>query len=558
VTVGDVPRGEDPGAGGGRGVTPGPRSLLGPSTPTAPATVELRGISKSFPGVRANDRVDLELRPGEVHCLLGENGAGKSTLMNVLAGVYQPDEGEIRVDGRRVCLSCPRDAIDLGIGMVHQHGSLVPVFSVLENLLLGQGRGLRLPSEEARAGLRELSAMLGVSIDPSVRVERLSLGQQQQIEIVRALWRGSRVLILDEPTSMLTPKGIEDLARVLVRLKEQGLVIVFITHKLSEALDIGDRVSVLRRGRLAGTIDPETMQRLGSAELRRAVVDLMFPGEAARLAGAAEIGGPEARRSGRRRDALGSPLLELDGVVVPGRRGEVGIDEPLSLTVHAGEIVGVAGVDGNGQRPLAEGIAGQRRLAAGDIRLAGEPIAELSIAARQRRGLRYVTDDSLGEGVVTSMSVALNLVGKRIGSPPFWVHGRMKKAAVREHARGLVDEYDIAAPSVDAEVGTLSGGNVQKVVVARELSIGPTVVVFNKPTHGLDLKTTVAVRRRIRSLVEGGTAGALVISTDLDELLEVCDRIAVLSRGRLTGVIDNRPGAEQEVGGLMLGVGPRG
>ena len=521
----------------------------------APAAVELRGISKSFPGVLANDGVSLAVRRGEVHCLLGENGAGKSTLMNVLAGVHQPDEGEIRVAGRRVTIGCPRDAIDLGVGMVHQHSSLIPVFTVRENLLLGRGRGLRLKTGEALAALDEFSALLGLTVDPSVQVGRLSLGEQQQLEIVRALWRGSRVLILDEPTSMLTPKGVEDLQRVLAQLKRQGLAVIFITHKLREAFDIGDRVSVLRRGRLAGTIDEATMRGGTFAELRQTVVDLMFPGESAGLARVAEIRGFEGPMRHSRRPAAEPPLLELSDVLIPGVRGEVGIDEPLSLAVYAGEVVGVAGVDGNGQRPLAEGIAGQRRVTAGDIRLAGTSVRALSIGARQRLGLRYVTDDRLGEGVAPPLSVALNLVSKRIGAPPFWVHGRTRKTAIERHARALVEEYDIMTPTLDTPAGSLSGGTLQKVVVARELSFGPKVVVFNKPTHGLDVKTTAMVRDRIGRLVESGEASALVISTDLEELLELCDRVAVLSCGRLMGVVENRPGAEQEIGALMIGGG---
>lgn len=261
--------------------------------------------------------------------------------------------------------------------------------------------------------------------------------------------------------------------------------------------------------------------------------------------------------AGLRRGPSGPPLLELRDVVILTEPGEIGIVAPLSLTVHAGEVVGMAGVDGNGQRALAEGIAGQRRVAAGDIRLAGEAITALSVGARQRRGLRYVTDDRLGEGVFAPLSVALNLASKRIGTPPFWVRGRTKKAAIDRHARALVAEYGIMAPSVDARVGSLSGGTIQKVMVARELSLDPRVVVFSKPTHGLDVKTTATVRGRIRSLVEGGGAGALVISTDLDELLEISDRVAVLSEGQLMGVVENAPGAAREIGALMIGRGHR-
>jgi len=544
---------------GGRGQTTAPAhpgdAASGGAGSSDSVAIQLCGITKVFPGVRANDCVNLLVQRGEVHCLLGENGAGKSTLMNVLAGIYLPEEGTIRVGGREVSITCPRDAIDLGIGMVHQHSSLIPNFTVLENLMLGMGDGVRLSVKKAQLGLTELSAMLGVEVDPGAEVAQLSLGQQQQVEIIKALWHGSKVLILDEPTSMLTPKGIEDLERVLMQLKQQGLAVVFITHKLHEAFTIGDCVSVLRQGRLEGTIDRDAMKTASHEELQRLVVELMFPGEAENLANVAELRDLSELGGVGHKAAVGEPLLELDGVMVAGKRGEIGIEEAISLTVHAGEVLGVAGVDGNGQRPLAEAIAGQRRLAGGDVRLAGTSLRKLSIHARQRLGLRYVTDDRLGEGIVGPISVALNLVTKRIGAAPFWVHGRTRPAAIDANAEALVDEYNIMAPTIHTHVGSLSGGNIQKVVVARELSFDPRLVVFNKPTYGLDVKTTAAVRARIRDLVDGGTAGALVISTDLEELLVLSDRVAVLSRGRLMGIVQNKPGAEQEVGALMIGGG---
>ena len=524
----------------------------GSGSPDA-VVLELCGITKVFPGVRANDHVDLLVRRGEVHCLLGENGAGKSTLMNVLAGIYMPDEGSIRIDGREVSISCPRDAIDLGVGMVHQHSSLIPDFTVLENLMLGRGEGWRLSAGKAQDGLKRLTSTLGVAVDPGAETGQLSLGQQQQVEIIKALWQGSRILILDEPTSMLTPKGIEDLEQVLRQLKQQGLAVIFITHKLREAFAIGDRVSVLRQGRLQGTIDRETMKAASATEMQRLVVELMFPGEAETLAHVAELSDLSELGGGGRAATAGEPLLELHEVVVAGQRGEIGIVEAISLTIHAGEVLGVAGVDGNGQRPLAEAIVGQRPLAGGDVRLAGTSLRRLGIGARQRRGLRYVTDDRLGEGIVGSMSVALNLVSKRIGTAPFWVHGRTRPEVIAAHAEELVREYSVATPSIHTPAGSLSGGNIQKVIVARELSLDPKVVVFNKPTYGLDVKTTAAVRARIRGLVDGGAAGALLISTDLEELLALSDRVAVLSRGRLMGIVRNGPGAEQEIGALMIG-----
>ncbi len=352
---------------------------------------------------------------------------------------------------------------------------------------------------------------------------------------------------------MLTPKGIEDLESVIVHLKEEGLAVIFITHKLHEAFAIGDCVSVLRQGRLEGTIDNETMRRSTHAELQRMVVDLMFPGEVESLANVAELRDVSELAGTGRKAKIGEPLLELVDVKIPGKHGEIGIEEPISLTVHAGEVVGVAGVDGNGQRPLAEAIAGQRHVSGGDIRLAGKSIRRLSIGARQHLGLRYVTDDRLGEGIVGALSVAVNMVSKRIGARPFWVHGRTRSAVIDKHAKDLVGEYNIMTPSTETPAGSLSGGNIQKVVLARELDFDPKVVVFNKPTYGLDVKTTTVVRARVRELADTGTAGALVISTDLEELLVLSDRVAVLSRGHLMGVVENKPGAEQEIGALMIG-----
>ncbi len=283
------------------------------------------------------------------------------------------------------------------------------------------------------------------------------------------------------------------------------------------------------------------------------VVNMMFPGEAESLANVAELRDLAELGGAGRKEKAGDPLLELEDVTVAGGHGEISISEPLSLTVHAGEVVGVAGVDGNGQRPLAEAIAGQRRLSGGDVKLDGVSVRKLSIGARQDRGLRYVTDDRLNEGIVGALSVAINMVTKRIGKPPFWVHGTIRPAEIDANATQLVAQYNVMTPSVQTHAGSLSGGNVQKVVLARELSFDPRVVVFNKPTYGLDVKTTTTVRTRIRDLAESGTAGALVISTDLEELLVLCDRVAVLSRGRLMGVVQNKPGAEQEIGALMIG-----
>jgi len=521
----------------------------------APA-IELIDITKRFPGVLANDRVSLSVQHGEVLCLLGENGAGKSTLISILSGMLRPDTGSIRVDGAEVAIRSPRDALRLGIGTVYQHSTLIPALSVLENLLLGARSGLMLDRDGARKRLAEMAGMLGIEVDPEARTGDLALGRQQQVEIISALWRGSRVLVLDEPTSMLTPQGVEELQKVLRRLKEQGTAIVFITHKLHEALAIGDRVAILRRGRLAGALSSEQLGSWSVDDLRAAIVRLMFGEDTAGVAGAAELSADlakvEQEQSGLSTSALeGTTFLELKSVSARGEGTEPGI-EAVSLQVRAGEILGVAGIDGNGQRALAEAIAGQRRVTSGTVELFGVAVNRLSVSGRQRLGLRYMTDDRLGEGIVRNLGVALNIFLKRIGEPPFWKWGRIDRRRLNAEASAMVKAFDIRTPGLDTRAGTLSGGNTQKLLLARELSFDPKVVVFHKPTYGLDLKTTEHVRAVIRDLVHKGAA-AMVISTDLDELIELCGRIAVLSRGRLVGVVDNGPHAVDQIGSFMIG-----
>jgi general nucleoside transport system ATP-binding protein len=519
----------------------------------APPLVELAGITKSFPGVLANDHIDLALRGGEVHCLLGENGAGKSTLIGILSGLIRPDEGTIRIEGVETVISSPRSALELGIGTVHQHSTLIPAFTVLENLMLGDSRRLRLDEAGARQRLEELARQLGVGIDPDAKAVDLALGHQQQVEIVKALWRGSRVLILDEPTSMLTPQGVAELAKVLERLKGHGQAVIFITHKLHEALSLGDEISILRQGRLVGTIAPDTMRATPQEELRADVVRLMFGEEARAVVDVAELREEivEGRRERRPPDEHAEVVLELRDLSAQGEGSERGVED-ASLELRQGEILGVAGMDGNGQRALAEAIAGQRHATHGEVLLYGAPVTRLSVSARQKLGLRYVTDDRLGEGIVGMLPVGLNLFLKRVGESPYWRHGRIQRAVVDGRAAELVHEFDVRTPFVTTRVSTLSGGNIQKILLARELSFDPKVVVFHKPTYGLDVKTTAAVRDQILKLADGGGA-ALVISTDLDELLEICDRIAVLSRGRLAGIVSSGPGAATQVGELMVG-----
>ena len=526
------------------------------SQPTAVGAplVELAGITKAYPGVLANDDVTLTVRHGEVHCLLGENGAGKSTLIGILSGLVRPDAGTIRIDGREVTIDSPRAALEHGIGTVYQHSTLIPEMTVVQNLMLGDTHGLRLQSEQAIQRLHGLADQLSVEIDPHAKAIDLALGAQQQVEIIKALWRGSRVLVLDEPTSMLTPQAFTELEQVVTRLKEQGHGVVFITHKLHEALSLGDRVSVLRHGRLVGELDEQTLRASPPDELRAEIVRLMFGDEAPSTPDVAELQEDIKQvehEHHRRPETATETVLELVDVSSPSQGSELGV-EHVSFALGFREILGVAGVDGNGQRALAEVVAGQRQATSGEIKLYDAPITRLPVRARQKLGLRYVTDDRLHEGTVPGLSVSINLFLKRIGQRPYWRFGRLHRRSVDSTAAELVRQFDVRTPSVATRTGTLSGGNIQKVVLARELSFGPKVVVFNKPTYGLDLKTTTFVRGMIRELADSGGA-ALVISTDLDELIDISDRIAVVSRGRLVGIVENGPGVAEQVGSLMVG-----
>ncbi len=529
---------------------PGPAA---PAVATAGVTtpaVELLEITKAFPGVIANDHISLRAMPGEVLCLLGENGAGKSTLMSILSGLYQPDSGSIRVDGRAVTIRSPHDGRELGIGMVYQHLSLIPTMTIVENMMLGSNRGLVLDATAARQRLGRLAGSLGITVDPDARIGDLSLGQQQHVEIIKALWTGSRVLILDEPTSMLTPQGIAELQKVLVALKSNGLALIFITHKLHEAIAIGDRITVLKQGRVVGAIDPAEMASASPDQLQRRIVAIMFGDASAVGSDIAEMR-TDLDAVDRSHTIHGDTMLRLDGVSARGSGDQYGVSD-ITLSVGQGEILGVAGVDGQGQRALAEVIAGQRRASAGSITLAGADITRLPVSERQRLGLRYVTDDRLGEGVVGRYSVGLNLVLKRIGDAPYWRRGAIDRPAINDAAQELISEFDIRTPSPETNIGKLSGGNIQKALLARELSFEPRVVVFSKPTHGLDVRTIAMVRERIRSLADRGVA-TVVISTDLDELVDLSDRVAVLYEGRIAGIVPNESGAETRIGELIVG-----
>ena len=526
---------------------------MNPTADQAPA-VSLHAITKRFPGVLANDDISLAFHAGEVHALLGENGAGKSTLIGILSGMQQPDAGHIEIDGARVKIHSPRESLRLRIGTVFQHVLLVNSLTVIENLMLG-GAWWRVNDRKAAlARFAEISELLGVEIEPDVPVGRLSLGQQQQVEIIRALWHGGKVLVLDEPTSMLTPQGVEELGAVMRRLAGQGVAIVFITHKLREAYAFGDRISVLRQGRLVGDIAPEQLCAMDEEAATNEIIRLMFKGavEGAESADSETFVREGQERRGRGEfDRSGTPAITLENVWSHAEPGECALHD-IGFLVMPGEVFGIAGVDGNGQKHLAEVLTGQRPALSGRIELRGEPATQAGVPARRRLGVRYITDERLGEGTVGGQSVATNLVLKEIGAPPFWRRGVTLWRRIFRHAREVIATHDVRTPSEHTPLGHLSGGNIQKVLLAREISADASVVVFNKPTHGLDLHNTRLARERIVKAAESGIA-TIVISTELDELLELCDRIGVMFAGEISGIVDNRVGAEAQIGRLMTG-----
>ncbi|MBB3809017.1 ATP-binding cassette domain-containing protein [Pseudochelatococcus contaminans] len=499
--------------------------------------VSLAGIRKSYGAVRALDDVDVDFRAGEVHVLLGENGAGKSTLAAILAGVQQPDGGRILLDGTERRIASPRDAMDSGIGVVFQHAQLVPSLSLVDNIALG-GPWWQTPQRARIAQrMREADARIGGTgrLDPFARAGALSLGERQRAQIVRALMRDSRLLVLDEPTSMLTPEAAADLVRLMRRLADDAarpLGIVFVTHRLDEALDCGDRITVLRGGRKAGELRPGADMTRDTA--RDTLLGMMFSGG---LAQAPTIAASLPAASA-------APVLEVQRLSIADA------DPPLrdvTLTVRAGEIVGIAGIDGNGQRELAEALAGQRPFDAGDILLCGASVRGLGVAARYKRGLRYASDDRHGEGTVSALSIGLNLLIKRIGDAPFWRGGMEKLAAVDAHARQAIEAFDIRAQGPRTLAGHLSGGNLQKVMLARELDGAARAIVFAKPTHGLDVRSAAACHARIRAAAAAGLA-VVLISTDLDEIVALSQQIVVMAGGRIVARIPGGEGAHAAVG----------
>ena len=493
--------------------------------------LEARGITKRFPGVLANDQVDLALRRGEVHCVLGENGAGKTTLMNVIFGLYQPDAGELCINGEPVRLHSSADAIARGIGMVHQHFQLVPVFSVAENVMLGEElrKGPVLDLDSARARIAELSETYGLHVDPDATVQDLSVGQQQRVELLKALYREADILILDEPTAVLTPGEVDEFFTVVRSLIDQGRSIIFITHKLREVLAVADRITVLRNGRVVGSADP--------SEATQASLASLMVGREILLSIEKEPADP------------GDVKLQVRDLAVTDDRGVLAVPG-LSFDVRAGEIFGLAGVEGNGQRELVEAIAGMRTPDAGTIVLDGVDVTGYNPRQVDELGVGHVPEDRTKHGLVGSFTIADNLVLNTYGRRPF-VRRRIRQLkAIDDQARDLVTRYDVRTPGIHAPVSNLSGGNQQKVIIARELSGEPCLLIVAQPTRGLDVGSIEFIHRRIVEMRDAGSA-VLLVSAELDEIFTLSDRIGVLFRGALVGELDRADATRDQIGLLM-------
>jgi ABC-type uncharacterized transport system ATPase subunit len=501
---------------------------------TEPPVLELHGITKQFPGVLANDHVDLDVRRGEVHALLGENGAGKSTLMNILYGLYHPDSGEMRLNGKPISFSSAKDAIGHGIGMVHQHFMLIPVMTVAENIVLAEEpthAGVLLDFDEAARRVRELSERFGLAVDPTARIQDITVAQQQRVEILKALYRGAEILVLDEPTAVLTPQEAKELFAIIRELKAQDKSIIFISHKLNEVLEIADRITVLRRGKRIDTVPKEgaTEESLARMMVGREVL-LRVEKSPAKPA---------------------EPLLEVEDLHVFDDRGLEKI-AGVSFQVRAGEIVGIAGVDGNGQTEMIDALAGLRKPAAGAITVAGQDAGSEATARHMLdMGVGHIPEDRQRRGLVLEFTIAENIELHDYNKPPESKWGWLFPSVMIERAARLIKDFDIRGGGPRTRAGGLSGGNQQKVVVAREVARNPKVLIAAQPTRGLDVGAIEYVHRRLVTERDEGKA-VLLVSLELEEVLSLSDRILVLFEGQIVGEYPPDT-SEEELGIAMTG-----
>ncbi len=504
------------------------------SSATNNPIVEMRGIVKEFPGVIANAGIDFELKRGEIHTLLGENGAGKTTLMNILYGLYAPDAGEIYLNGESIQLKNARDAIKCGLGMVHQHFMLVERFTVADNIVLGQPSQKFPRLEEKRelyTQLEEISGKYGLKIRPDAEVWTLSVGEQQRVEILKALYRGAEVLILDEPTAVLTPTEVDQLLDILRKLTDEGKSVVFISHKLHEVLAVSDRITVLRDGKVIGTVN--------AAETTREELACMMVGREVIL------------RVKKNPPQIGEPVLVIRGLEALDDR-KLRAVKGIDLDVCSGEILGIAGVAGNGQSELEEVIAGLRRAIAGSVRICGNDVTNGRPKEVGNCGLAHIPSDRYRMGFLPGFSVAENMILQRVGDAPFTHHGIIQKPFIEKEAEILATNFDVRTPSVNTSAGKLSGGNVQKMILARELARDPNVLIAAQPTRGLDVSAIEYVHKKLIEKRDEGMA-ILLFSTEMYEILSLSDRIAVMYDGEIMGIVDTKQVDVNEIGMMMAG-----
>jgi general nucleoside transport system ATP-binding protein len=499
--------------------------------------LELRGITKRFPGVLANDNIDLNLEEGQVHALLGENGAGKTTLMNILYGLYQPTEGEIFVRGQKVEIHSPGDAIAAGIGMVHQHFMLIPVFTVTENVMLGEETthaGGVLDRNATAARIKEISDQYRLEVDPWAKVGDLPVGVQQRVEIIKLLYRNADILIFDEPTAVLTPQEADDLFRIMETLTKQGKSIIFITHKLREVLDAADVITVIRRGKVVGSTTPQ--------EANQSTLATMMVGREVNL------------ELEKEPPNLGDPVLQVKDLVVTDTHNLVSVDQ-ISFEVYAGEVLGLAGVQGNGQTELVEALTGLMPVKAGTVHILGKDVTHANPRMITEAGTGHVPEDRQRDGLVLSFPVMDNLILNTYYISPNAKGMRMEWSGVQERADTLIKQYDIRTPSAVTNAGSLSGGNQQKVIVARELSRPIKLLIASQPTRGLDIGSIEYIHGQILQRRDDGVA-VLLVSTELDEILQLSDRIAVMYRGKIVAVVPSEEATKGFIGLLMAGIPP--
>lgn len=507
--------------------------------PRGVPVLAMKGITKQFPGVLANDNVDFTLMHGEIHALLGENGAGKSTLMKILYGLYRADSGVIEVGGKPVDIREPNDALALGVGMVHQHFMLIPEFTVAENLVLGaepRKGGIFIDMKTAIGKVREVSENYGLAIDPTARIMDISVGMQQRVEILKALLRGADILVLDEPTAVLTPQEVSELFTIMRNLRKRGKSIIFISHKLKEVAEISDNVTVIRRGRVVGSVKTSetNVDELATLMVGRDVELVVEKGPSRPGADVLVI----------------QDVHALDSRRLPAVRG-------ASLKVRAGEILGIAGVDGNGQSELVEVITGMRKATSGNVLLKGTDVTNWEPRRISGLGVVHVPADRHRYGLVLDFTIAENMVLQTYFKPPFSRRSKLNWDAIRQESRKLIDEYDVRTPSEEVRASSLSGGNQQKVIIARELSRDPELIVAAQPTRGLDVGAIEFVHRRLVDARDRGKA-VLLVSLELDEILALSDRIAVMYEGEIVGVLDRKEATEERLGLMMAGAAGKG